>query len=153
MGYSFCGGVLAGKQIGQIVVLAPIKLRDTGQSINAACSVKENRVKSEVVINDDCPSRLVFYISNVFTPDGNGINDVFGVYSNMPADVLSMQGKIFDRWGNLVFESTDHPFTWDGQFRGEMMNPGVYVYTVKVRYVTPNGEREEVFTGDVTLVK
>ena len=119
--------------------------------VKSACG--EAGGQSEVVMKDDCPTGPVFYIPNVFTPDGNGVNDVFSVYTDIPNDILSMQGKILDRWGNVVFASGDNPFTWDGHFAGELMNPGVYVYTVKVRYVTPNGEKEEVFSGDVTLVK
>ena len=56
---------------------------------------------------------------------------------------------IFNRWGQLVFESGD-PDGWDGTFKGEPAPPEVYVYLAKYRF--PNGEIRE-FKGDVTLIR
>jgi gliding motility-associated-like protein len=94
------------------------------------------------------------YIPNVFTPNGDGMNDFFlPETGRRVTQVNSMQ--IFDRWGSLLFESRnfmtgDTNFGWDGTFRGEEMNPGSYVYKVEVTY--DNGTTE-LLHGSVTLVR
>ena len=109
--------------------------------------------QSDVVPDEDCFDEPVFYIPNVFSPDGNGVNDVFTVLTNLPDNVLGMRGSIFDRWGNLVFGSEDNPFTWNGNLNDEPMNPGVYVYVVHVTYMSSSGEVEKTFSGDVTVLR
>ena len=64
-----------------------------------------------------------------------------------------MHGSIYDRWGNLVYNDEAIPFIWDGYFAEEIVMPGVYVYTITVRYDEQGTEREEVFAGDVTVVR
>lgn len=119
--------------------------------VKSACG--EAGGSSEVLEKDDCLEGPVFYVPNVFSPDGNGINDVFSVYTDQPDQVISMQGKIFDRWGNLLFESAGQTFSWDGRFGEALMSPGVYVYVIKVMYTSASGQKEYVLTGDVTLIK
>ena len=63
--------------------------------------------------------------------------------------------KIFDRWGNAVFESGPFPpndpiFGWNGKFNGQPMNPAVFVYYVEVEFVDG---RRKILKGEVTLVK
>ncbi|MEX2590765.1 MAG: gliding motility-associated C-terminal domain-containing protein, partial [Chitinophagales bacterium] len=70
-----------------------------------------------------------FYIPNAFSPNGDQINDVFYAYGK-GVDQIHLQ--IFNRWGELVFETYDINRGWDGIYEGELENPGVYVYYVKV---------------------
>lgn len=59
--------------------------------------------------------------------------------------------QVFDRWGNSVFETTDHTKHWDGK-NGEMvLNEDVYVW--KINVVLEPGEAEKQFVGHVTLIK
>jgi gliding motility-associated-like protein len=70
-----------------------------------------------------------YYIPNTFTPNGNGQNDVFKVYSNI---MKSMHLMIFNQWGEKVFETT-HPQTgWDGTYKGKQQPAGVYIYVARV---------------------
>ena len=81
------------------------------------------------------------------------MNDKFTLFTNLPENILGIYGEIFDRWGNLVFASSVIPFEWEGTFNGEPMNPGVYVYMLRVTYLD-NGETQiKNFSGDVTLVR
>jgi gliding motility-associated-like protein len=95
-----------------------------------------------------------FYIPNIFSPNGDGINDLLSISASDGVDrILSF--SIFDRWGNLVFNVNqlslgDPNLSWDGRFNGEALNPGVFTYKVKVLY---GDGREEVRYGDVTLVR
>ena len=91
------------------------------------------------------------YVPNIFSPNGDQLNDIFTVYSNTEAqlDVLA----IFDRWGELVFRVTngttnDDQYGWDGTFDGERVKPGVYVYYVIIEV---EGQMK-VLSGDITLM-
>lgn len=94
------------------------------------------------------------FIPNIFSPDGDGINDVLFVQANNGiAEVLTF--RIFDRWGNMVFEDqifapNDPAHGWDGVYKGKMMNPGVYVYHAEIK--TKDGEVISK-TGDITVVR
>ncbi|MBK7342633.1 MAG: gliding motility-associated C-terminal domain-containing protein [Saprospiraceae bacterium] len=94
------------------------------------------------------------YIPNVFSPNGDGLNDVFTVYGNKEV-ALILELQIFDRWGNEVFVNTEFPpndekYGWDGSFRNATMDPAVFVYWTRVRFV--NG-LERLYKGEVTLVR
>jgi gliding motility-associated-like protein len=71
------------------------------------------------------------YVPNSFTPNSNGINDVFYIF---PINAKMTSLTIFDRWGEKVFESLDEHIGWDGTYRGAKMPPGLYVYTVSATF-------------------
>jgi gliding motility-associated-like protein len=88
-------------------------------------------------------------ISNTFTPDGNGRNDVFKIKSNIP--LLEFNMKIYNRWGVLVFQSSDYNVGWDGLFNNTAQNSGVFVYIVSYRDLGSN--EYKTIKGNVTLIK
>jgi gliding motility-associated-like protein len=94
------------------------------------------------------------YIPNAFSPNNDGTNDVFMLFSG--PEVLRIRTiQVFDRWGILVFEKQDFipndpVFGWDGTYRGVLQNPGVYVFHGQVEYLDGRVER---FKGDVTLIR
>jgi gliding motility-associated-like protein len=94
------------------------------------------------------------YIPNIFSPNGDGINDVVMISADEGVREIT-SFSIFDRWGNLLFtadhfQPNDPTVSWDGKLHGEAMNPGVFTYRVIIVYVT--GETE-VRYGDVTLIR
>ncbi len=89
-----------------------------------------------------------FYVPNMFTPNGDGHNDVFEVHTNAVDDFDLL---VFNRWGETVFDSSNSNVNgWDGRFEGIELAPDVYGYCVSVNCA--EGE-EFVKTGNVTLVK
>ena len=93
------------------------------------------------------------YTPNVFTPNGDGTNDMFTIFgkSLVAVDIMT----IYDRWGNVVFSQTEFPpnndqVGWDGTYNGEVMNPGVYVFYANV--IHDDGFEEEII-GDITLIR
>lgn len=106
-----------------------------------------------VELADECEPDTQYYIPNLFSPNGDQVNDVFSIQFNAGAEVLSVTVDIFDRWGNLVFSSKEHPFSWDGTFNGELLNPGVYVYQFTLEYSNGIKVVTKNVTGDVTLVR
>lgn len=109
--------------------------------------------QTDIIPQDVCAPSPVFYLPNVFTPDGNGVNDKFTLFTNLPENIVGIYGEIFDRWGNLLFASSAIPFEWEGTLHGESMNPGVYVYMLRVTYLDNGETLVKNFSGDVTLVK
>jgi gliding motility-associated-like protein len=108
--------------------------------------------QARLVLEDESNPKV--YIPNVFSPNGDGINDRFTVYGNKDVEIID-ELQIFDRWGNQVFVNTQFPpneenYGWDGAFRSTIMNPAVFAYWAKVRYTDGS---EDFFRGDVTLVR
>jgi len=87
------------------------------------------------------------YVPNAFTPDGNRFNNTFKVSS---INVVEFNIQIFNRWGELLFESDDKDFEWDGTHNGELVRDGTYVWKIFYRSVN---EDEETITGHVTVLR
>ncbi|MBR9922938.1 MAG: hypothetical protein GYB31_19095 [Bacteroidetes bacterium] len=99
--------------------------------------------------------RVQIYVPNTFSPDNNGLNDLFMIFAAEGSVQQIHTFQIFDRWGASVFEAynfqpNDPAFAWDGRFRGKELNPGVFVWMAEVEF--PDG-RKEWIKGDVTIVK
>nr|MBS0038167.1 gliding motility-associated C-terminal domain-containing protein [Saprospiraceae bacterium] len=98
------------------------------------------------------------YIPNIFSPNRDGINDYFGIYT-APLRVREIKEfRIWDRWGEQMFQREGLPSptelnetnAWDGTFNGEPMQPGVFIYYIVVEFA--DGV-EEVYQGDFTLMR
>lgn len=107
-------------------------------------------VERSIFISDGECAPLV-NVPNAFTPDGDGINDVFFVA--LSAVPLNLEWSIFNRWGELVFESTDPQAQWDGTYQGQPAPQGVYVYQLTYRKVADTGVVAEKLRGHVTLLR
>jgi gliding motility-associated-like protein len=102
------------------------------------------------VIASDVPCEtpvIVLYLPNIFTPNGDGENDVLYVRGS---GIKELSLTIYDRWGEKVFETTDQAKGWDGTFRGKNMDNGVYVYYLKARLVN---DKEIIRKGNITLAR
>ena len=87
------------------------------------------------------------FIPSAFSPNGDQENDILYVRSNC---LTNFTFKVYDRWGEKVFETTDMTHGWDGSFRNEPMNAGVFVFTLE-GYLSNGKEVKQ--KGDITLVK
>lgn len=98
------------------------------------------------------PGRSVF-IPDAFSPNGDGINDIFTVYGDQIAVIKRL--IIYDRWGNTVYESeklnvADSAAGWDGSYKGRPMDPATFVYIVEVELT---GGEALVLSGDIMLIR
>ncbi len=94
------------------------------------------------------------YVPNVFSPNGDGLNDRFMVFAGPPVQQVR-QFLVFNRWGGEVFRASnfspnDPAFGWDGNFKGKPATQCVFTWLAEVEYI--NGERQ-IFAGDVILMK
>lgn len=100
---------------------------------------------------DNSNIRLV--LPNIFSPDGNNINDYFSFFSTPALDQV-LQFVVYDRWGNTVFNGEniiDLSFKgWDGRSDGVFVEMGVYTYFIKARFLDGT---EASYTGDITLIR
>jgi gliding motility-associated-like protein len=93
------------------------------------------------------------YIPNVFSPNGDGINDYWRPYSRLEnAHVNSI--TLFDRWGEMLFHRENYEINsfegWDGMFRGQKMQPGVFAYVADITLGDGTAVHRK---GNVTLVR
>lgn len=137
--------ILDGKEQpgGEFPGLAP------GRYLLSILDVNGCGVMDSVLVGERCP----IYFPNAFSPNEDGRNDRFEIYSSAGVQILNF--RIFNRWGGLVYErqgfsSEEKSSFWDGRFRGEPMPAGVYAFYVEVRNAI--GE-EEFFEGEVQLVR
>jgi gliding motility-associated-like protein len=87
------------------------------------------------------------YIPNAFSPNGDGFNEVFLAQGT---GIKEFRLRIFDRWGELLFETNDILQAWDGSYKGGLATTGVYVYQIRVKALI--GEAYDK-TGHVTLLR
>ncbi|MEL6637326.1 MAG: gliding motility-associated C-terminal domain-containing protein [Bacteroidota bacterium] len=95
------------------------------------------------------------YLPNVFSPNGDGVNDWFGLYVKEGVLLRVLELQVFDRWGGLVYQNEDFIVedagrrqSWDGTQNGRLLQPGIYVYTLRAQW--ENGTVEE-WRGDVLV--
>ncbi len=105
----------------------------------------EIRIKKNIIID----------IPNVFTPNGDGKNDIFYIKGTSKGIKEVNTFKVFDRWGELVYEDShffinDPVNGWDGRFKGQRVNPGVYVYLVIVELIDNSQVK---YSGDITVIR
>lgn len=93
----------------------------------------------------DCNQLL---LPSAFTPNGDGLNDTYGISNDFILDEL-ISFEVFDKWGGRLFFSTEQSPKWNGQFRNDPVMPGAYVYRVK--YVC-SGE-ELILNGVVNVIR
>ena len=127
------------------------------QAQNAPDGKRRYRVTAFKSYDLDVPSlsntadafpKATLYIPSAFTPDGDGVNDAFGVRGK---NIISLKMKIYNRWGELVYESQQLSDTWNGTYKGEpITNTDVFVYTVNA--VSVDGKNLPEENGTVTLI-
>ena len=88
-----------------------------------------------------------YFVPTIFSPNGDGNNDEFKVYGKC---ITSINMKVYDRWGELVFESDDPSYGWDGTYKGQIMNTTSFVYVIDVTFLD---DRIEHVKGNVSLVR
>lgn len=87
------------------------------------------------------------FVPNSFSPNGDGSNDKVFVRGN---NLYGVRLTIFDRWGEKVFETTDQSTGWDGTYKGEELDPGVFTWVVTVNYANKESTTK---SGTITLIR
>lgn len=119
----------------------------------------------QVLNEEGCPAearvllfvdqRPAIYVPNVFSPNGDGNNDIFMIFAKENSIREIKQFLVFSRWGETVFQYNNFlpnnpAYGWDGRHRGQLLNPAVFVWWAEVEMIDG---RIEILKGDVTLVR
>lgn len=98
--------------------------------------------------------KFQMFIPNVFSPNGDGVNDAFEVSFHSDQKISSYQLLIVDRWGNLLYQSNDPATLWDGSSKGQLLPSGVYIYALSFDYQDEKlGILHKYYKGDVSLLR
>ncbi|HRS53919.1 MAG TPA: gliding motility-associated C-terminal domain-containing protein, partial [Bacteroidales bacterium] len=104
-----------------------IKVYDPGiysVTITNACGSNSDSIF--IAVDDTCS--WVIFIPNAFTPNGDGDNDVFRTFGS--ENIIDFNMKIFNRWGEMLFQSNNINTGWNGKYEGEIQPNGVYTYII-----------------------
>jgi len=93
------------------------------------------------------PVASIIFVPNIFSPNGDGLNEVLDVQGS---GYESVYFAVYDRWGEKVFETTSIDTDWDGTFRGKHLNSATFVYLLEVVYIDGEAYTEK---GNVALVR
>ncbi|MBK8563484.1 MAG: gliding motility-associated C-terminal domain-containing protein [Saprospiraceae bacterium] len=97
------------------------------------------------------PCEQCLYLPNVFSPNGDGINDEFRGFPGCEIEAYRLQ--VYDRWGNQVFNSGTPDVGWNGEFGGRNALTGAYAFQVEFHYQDGPSLRHQIRTGTVTLLR
>lgn len=117
------------------------------QVVSNEWGCSDTAIKTLLVMPD-----VAVYVPNAFTPNEDGRNELFGPVLRGAAAYTMM---VFDRWGEKIFETSDIAGAWDGTFKGEACQQGVYVWKLHIEFenATPEGKQKRDLSGSVLLYR
>lgn len=108
--------------------------------------MNEQGCSDSAIVSIDITENL--FVPNAFTPNGDGINDVFKIEN------IGYQGveafHVFNRWGNLIYETLDGTRGWDGTYKGKPADAGAYYYLIRLGM---DDGTAKVFKGEIALLR
>ena len=103
------------------------------------------------VLPQSCESDL--FVPNVFSPNSDGLNDLFQPYFASRQNVRNFQMRIMDRWGNLLFYSKDPDTGWDGTNRNQKVPQGMYAWFISFDLMELEKETRKIKSGEVLILR
>ena len=136
-----------------LVIICISAISSNAQSVLPAYKYKvtaykkgNNAITSESNTAEVLPP-LSLYIPNAFSPNGDGVNDNFGISGSAIGEFTF---QIFSRWGEIIFETNDPVSRWDGTYKGDDVPIGAYVYKVMAKGIEGGVATK---SGSVTLIR
>ncbi len=96
---------------------------------------------------------LPVYVPNAFSPNGDGLNDCFKPEFAPEAKIITYTFRVFDRWGNFLFDATGPDDCWNGYFRDRLMDPAVFVWYLEATVQYCHQTVSILKKGDVVMVR
>lgn len=119
----------------------------TDYTVSVTDGICTNSATVQLKVMSILCDRTFVYVPNAFTPNDDGKNDVIKVYSQIATEITF---RIFNRWGEMVFETKDINVGWDGKFRGKLLDPDTYDYYLEATCI---GGDQEIIKGNITLIR
>jgi gliding motility-associated-like protein len=117
-----------------------VKLTARNNTLNCSDSIRKR-----ITVLDFC----LIEVPTAFTPNNDGLNDFFQPHNALKADQYSF--KVFNRWGQLVFQSNNWRDKWDGRINGNLQTTGVYAWVLS--YINPETKQRVMKKGTLTLIR
>ncbi len=117
--------------------------------VTALDTIGNESVYSNSVCIDNCPE---FDLPNVFTPNNDGQNDYFKAFPYKYIKDIDL--KIYNRWGQLMYETTDPGFKWDGRNKDtkQLCHDGTYYFTCTVNEIRVKGIESRMIKGFIQIL-
>lgn len=126
-------GETSGSYLVQLIAYSPMGCPDTAYAT--------------ITVNEE----VIFYVPNAFTPDSDDFNETFQPVFSSGFDPFDYTLLIFDRWGEILFESHNAEIGWNGTYGGKLMQDGTYTW--KIEFKTLSSDERRVVHGHVNLLK
>jgi len=117
--------------------------------------INYSAIKSVRIGHEEPTEEFSYQLPNVFTPNGDGFNDVFEPKVTGVELIISAKTVIFNRWGNILWDTDDPLIQWDGKSKLTKMDcpPGTYFYICDITYQSQTGEEKLHLQGSITIVR
>ena len=117
--------------------------------------VNYSAIKTVRIGHDEPVDEFSYVLPNVITPNGDGFNDVFEPKVTGADLIVGAKTVIFNRWGNILWDSDDPLIHWDGKNKLTKLDcpPGTYFYITDITYIAPTGEEKLHLQGSITIVR
>jgi gliding motility-associated-like protein len=106
-----------------------------------------DEICADITINDE----FTIYVPNTFTPDDDQYNQNFVPQLSPSIELKEYQLIIFNRWGEVLFESFNYKVGWDGKYGGNLVKDGTYVWQIKL--IEGSSRNERFYTGHVNILR
>jgi gliding motility-associated-like protein len=106
---------------------------------------------SDTILITSAICDCALFFPTAFSPNGDGKNDAFRLVYKSGCVISNYLLRIYDRWGRLVFSTTDPGRAWDGRYKGSPAATGSYMYYAQV--VSGSNRRERLLKGDISLIR
>ena len=97
-----------------------------------------------------CPQEII-YIPNTFTPDGNEHNQYFLPVITSGVDLFNYKMTIYNRWGEVIWESLDPKSGWDGTYNNILCPDGSYTWVLEFKVIDTDEKKE--YHGNLTIIR
>ncbi len=117
--------------------------------------VNYSAIKTVRIGHEEPVEEFSYTLPNVITPNGDGFNDVFEPKVTGLSLITGAKTVIFNRWGNILWDTDDPLIQWDGKSKQTKMDcpPGTYFYITDITYVDTKGEEKLHLQGSITIVR
>ena len=117
--------------------------------------VNYSAIKTVRIGHEEPVEEFSYTLPNVITPNGDGYNDVFEPKVTGSDLIISAKTVIFNRWGNILWDTDDPLIQWDGKSKQTKMDcpPGTYFYITDITYQGETGEEKLHLQGAITIVR
>ncbi|WP_033417902.1 gliding motility-associated C-terminal domain-containing protein [Cytophaga aurantiaca] len=125
-----------------------IEITQAGTYSVTATDINQCSYTEQINVTEFCETKI--FVPTGFTPNNDGLHDDVEIFGKHFTD---FKITIFNRWGEIVFISTDRDIRWDGTYRGELMPSGSYPWIISYTSTLDPEHKEHVIKGSITLVR